>query len=35
MNMFIRGYMIEQYQGVEQRVLALQGMIDKEVVARE
>lgn len=35
MNIFIRGYMIEQYQGVEQRVLALQGMIDKELVARE
>ena len=35
MNIFIRGYMIEQYQGVEQRVLALQGMIDKEVAARE
>ncbi len=35
MNMFIRGYMIEQYQGIEQRVLALQGMIDKELAVRE
>lgn len=35
MNMFIRGYMIGQYQGIEQRILALQGMTDKEVAARE
>ncbi len=35
MNMFIRAYMIDQYQGVEQRVLALQAMIDQEVAARE
>ena len=35
MNIFFRGYMIGQYQEVEQRVLALQGMIDREVAARE
>jgi hypothetical protein len=35
MNMFIRGYMITQYQGVERRILTLQGMIDKELVERE
>ena len=35
MNIFIRGWMIGQYKGVERRVLALQGMIDKELAARE
>lgn len=35
MNMFIRGYMIGQYEGVERRVLALQGRIDRELAARE
>lgn len=35
MNIFIRGYMVGQYQGVERRALALHGMIDKEVAARE
>jgi hypothetical protein len=35
MNMFIRGYMIEQYEGIEGRILALQGMIDQELAARE
>ncbi len=35
MNIFIRGFMIGQYQGVERRVLALQGMIDKELAERD
>ncbi len=35
MNIFIRGWMVQQYEGVERRILALQGMIDKELAARE
>ena len=35
MNIFVRGWMIKQYEGVERRIKALQGMIDKELAARE
>lgn len=35
LNIFIRGWMIGQYRGIERRILALEGMIDKELAARE
>lgn len=34
-NIFIRGWMIGQYKGVERRILALQRMIDQELAARK
>jgi hypothetical protein len=34
MNVFIRGFMVRLYQELEQRILTLMEMIDRELEAR-